>query len=200
MTAYARYTEFTYAAESQAQIAEFWANPETPNGQDREGFRQSFVFDSVEQPGTLRVLSVWDSAAPFDDYYATPKHDHILERLDELGAVRSVRDGLELRREVQPHAGHIRIIRSALHSADVIDDLGEFWRSEGRAFIEAAPGAIRARAYVQPDDLLFIIQVWWRSEEEATTFVSSPEHDDFLGAQLRQWTTRTDRADLTPLD
>lgn len=204
---YARYTEFTYDPERRDEVLAYWRHPDTPHPTSQPGFERGFVFDSIETPGVIRVVTMWREPHHFDAYYATPGHQGIVRRLSESSARTTVRDGLEAQVVLVPPAeprdgagGHVRVIRARILDDSRIPELVEFWRTRGRAALEAAEGNHAARAYIDDAAGLFIIQVWWQTEEAAIAFVASDEHHEQLTVPLAQWVEKLDRADARPLD
>ena len=204
---YARYTQFSYDPARREEVLEHWRDPETSHPTNEHGFVQGFVFDSVEQPGTLRVVTLWAEPEQFDAYFASPGHQAIGGSMGKRSAEITVRDGLTDVLLLTPpapakrdDAGHVRIIRARIRDNADIPALREFWQKSGRAALETAPGCHGARAYVDEPAGLFVIQVWWADAETATAFVESDGHGSALTVPLDQWVDRIDRANATPLD
>ena len=204
---YARYTQFSYDPARREDVVNHWRDPATSHPTNEPGFVRGFVFDSIEQPGTLRVLTLWEEPEQFDAYFASPGHQAIGGTMGQRSAEITVRDGLSDVLLLTPpapakrdDAGHVRIIRARIRDNASIPALGEFWRTSGREALESAEGVHAARAYIDEAAGLFIIQVWWADAEIATSFVASDEHERKLTEPLDQWVDRIDRAEATPLD
>ena len=204
---YARYTQFSYDPARREEVLAHWRDPETSHPTNEPGFIRGFVLDSDEQPGTLRVVTLWEQPERFDAYFASPRHQAIGGTIGERSAQITVRDGLtDALLLTSPSltssddAGHVRIIRSRIRDNASIPELTEFWRTSGRNALESADGVHGARAYIDEAAGLFIIQVWWSDAATATAFVASAEHQDQLTVPLDRWVDRIDRAEATPLD
>lgn len=205
--AYARYTEIDYDPARREEVLAFWHDPETAHPTEQPGFVRGFVFDSQEQPGKLRIVTVWERSEDFDAFFDSPGHRRVGPSLAERSAHTVVRDGLESEllllapdRAGRDAAGHVRIIRARILDQSRNDELRDFWVSQGRAALEDTPGVHGARAYIDEAAGLFIIQVWWSDAETATSFVASDEHEERLTVPLNRWVERLDRAEATPLD
>ena len=204
---YARYTQFEYDPARRDEVLAHWRDPETSHPTNEPGFVRGFVLDSVEQPGLLRVVTLWGPPEQFGACFASPGHQAIGGTMGERSAKITVRDGLEDVLLLAPpaplerdDAGHVRIIRARIRDNASIPALREFWRTSGRKALESAEGVHASRAYVDEAAGLFIIQVWWSDAETATAFVASDEHESALTVPLDQWVDRIDRAEATPLD
>ena len=121
---YARYTQFSYDPARREEVLEHWRDPETSHPTNEHGFVQGFVFDSVEQPGTLRVVTLWAEPEQFDAYFASPGHQAIGGSMGKRSAEITVRDGLTDVLLLTPpapakrdDAGHVRIIRVRSHES-----------------------------------------------------------------------------------
>lgn len=200
--AYARYTEFTYDPDRRDEVVAFWNDPTTSHPTGQPGFQRGYVLDSAEEPGRLRVVTVWEGQQQFDDYYATPGHQAVGPDLAERSARIVARDGLGsvLELEAPSPAGHIRIIRARVKEGTDLDALRTYWRTEGRAALEAAPGNHGARAFLDEAAGIFVIQVFWETEEAAIAYVASDDHHEKLTVPLDRFVVKLDRADATPLD
>lgn len=216
---YARYTEFEYDPARREEVLAFWHEPDTAHPTEQPGFVRGFVLDSQEQPGRLRVLTLWRRSEDFDAFFASPGHQQVGPSLGERSAKIVDRDGLESElllvspeleqagsgdaatpTDPRDQAGHVRIIRARILDRSRNDELREFWRAQGRAALERAEGVHAARAYLDEAAGIFVIQVWWSDAETATAFVASEEHEALLTVPLNQWVERLDRAEAEPLD
>jgi len=204
---YARYTEFHYDPDRRDEVIAFWNDPGTSHPTREPGFVRGVVLDSVEEPGLLRVVTLWNAPEQFDAYYASPGHRAVGPGIGERSARIAARDGLESVLLLEPpahprdgDAGHIRIIRARIRPGADTAALGEFWRTRGRAALESAPGCHASRAYIDENAQLFVIQVWWASAEAAVAFVASEDHEEQLTVPLDAWVERLDRIEATPLD
>ena len=66
-----------------------WRDPATSHPTNEPGFVRGFVFDSIEQPGTLRVLTLWEEPEQFDAYFASPGHQAIGGTMGQRSAASS---------------------------------------------------------------------------------------------------------------
>lgn len=74
---YARYTEFEFDVPDRERVLAVWTDLGIPGISRQPGWRGATILESDEQPGTLRLVTLWDSQADFERYYTAPEHQDL---------------------------------------------------------------------------------------------------------------------------
>ncbi|MCZ7589131.1 MAG: antibiotic biosynthesis monooxygenase [Gaiella sp.] len=196
---YSRYSAFTFDDEARGRAMAFWSDVGAPVAATQPGFQLATILESDETPGRLRTLTVWRRQEDFERFYSSDDHQVINARIRESGLRIDDRDGLTVRHLVEPEAGEVRLIRARV-PVERLDEVVGFWRRTGRAIIESQPGCVRARAFIDRDQSLLILQIHWRSASDGRAFVESEQHETEFVAGLGPGVERLERLHLESID
>lgn len=196
---YSRYSAFICDDDAHDGAMAFWRDAGAPSVASQPGLRLAIILESEETPGRLRTLTVWQRREDFERFYAGTEHQAINLRIRDCGMQIDDRDGLTVRHLIEPEAGEVRLIRARVPAAR-IDEVLEFWRREGRRIIESQPGCLRARAFVEREACLFILQIYWRSALDGQRFLESEQHETEFVAGLGAGVERLERLHLEAVD
>lgn len=182
---YGRYTAFCLDASDDVEsydrdrVLDFWEKVGVPSASEQEGWRRLMIVESTEAVGRLRTITLWESKAAFDCYYAAQTHQGIVKTLAEMGLRIDDRDGFEVLFEARRRGSILRFIRSNVQPGRA-EEIAEFWRSTGGPLIRRQAGCIDADAYWGPERSVFILAVEWRSLADVERFMASEEHQEFV--------------------
>ena len=110
---YARYTEFEFDAADRERVLAVWteigsrAHPLSPAGAARRSSSRS------DDPGVLRLVTLWDAPEDFERYYAAPDHIGLSEAIKGSGMRGRVRDGLTAHHVATPAGSLVRVTRGS---------------------------------------------------------------------------------------
>lgn len=189
---YARYTEIEFDVQDRERVLEVWERIGLPSAVRQQGFRGSYILESEDTPGTLRLLTLWDAPEDFERYYTGEEHVGLSAAIKAAGMRGVKRDGMRARFHATRPGGLVRITRAAFEPSQV-DAAAEFWRETGASLMRSAPGCLRADAYRGTTPGEFILLAEWSSQDDADRFLTGPDHKAF-GARMDALTsTVTDR-------
>jgi quinol monooxygenase YgiN len=177
---YARYTEFEFDAQDRERVLAVWSEVGIPSASRQPGWRGATILESEEQPGLLRLVTLWDSPADFERYYTGPEHDGLSAAIKGSGMRGRVRDGLTAHHAATPSGSLVRITRATVPAAQV-DAVSAWWREEGRPITLRATGCLRAEAYWSEPGR-FELVVSWTDRAAARAFLEGPDHARFKAA------------------
>jgi heme-degrading monooxygenase HmoA len=194
---YARYTSFRFDTDDLAGVEQFWNEIGAPVVARQSGFRGGFVFRSLDQPDSIRALTLWGSQQSYTALEDGPDQALIGQGIKSTSMATTERDGMEAMSVVRPAVGEVRIIRSSIQPG-AVDALEADW-PRARAMIESAPGCVEASGFIDPDEMIFVLVVRWRSAEDAESFRQSPEHNEGFVPIVERHVTRLDRLRTRPI-
>jgi heme-degrading monooxygenase HmoA len=195
---YSRYTSFHYQPYHLPAVEAFWDEVGGPVAARQPGFRGGYVLRSVEQPDLIRAITLWHSEEAYKALESGPDQKLIGEGIRGTSMSTSERDGMETLAVVAPEVGEVRLIRSSIKPEEE-DALRAYW-PRAKAIIEAAPGCIEANGFIDPNEMIFVLMVRWRTPEEAEAFRESPEHNEQFVPGMERYVTRLDRLRTQPID
>ena len=177
---YARYTEFEFDAVDREQVLAVWSDVGIPSASRQPGWRGATILESDEQPGLLRLVTLWDSPADFERYYTGPEHEGLSAAIKASGMRGRVRDGLTAHHAATPPGALVRVTRASV-PLEQVDAVSAWWREEGHPITQRAAGCLRAEAYwSEPGG--FELVVSWTDRAAAKAFLDGPDHARFKAA------------------
>ena len=174
---YARYTEFEFDADDRDRVLAAWEEVGIPSASQQPGWRGATILESQDNPGLLRLVTLWESPEDFERYYAAPEHIGLSEAIKSSGMRGRVRDGLIAHHAATPAGSLVRITRGAVDPGQT-DAVAAWWRSDGKPLTLEAPGCLRAEAYWSEPGR-FELVVHWTDREAAKAFLEGPLHARF---------------------
>jgi quinol monooxygenase YgiN len=188
---YARYTELEFDVADRERVLAVWSDIGVPSASRQLGWRGATILESEEQPGLLRLVTLWDSAADFERYYTGDQHIDLSAAIKSSGMRGRVRDGLTAHHDARPAGRIVRITRASV-PPERVADVERYWRETGAALNRGAGGCVRAEAYWSAPGA-FELVIAWASREHAETFLRAPEHAAFKAAMDELGATVTER-------
>lgn len=185
---YSRYTEFQFDADRRDDVYRFWEEVAVPSAATQPGWRAAYILASDEQAGLLRTITLWDDAADFERYYASPEHQVLGAGIKGSGLRGVARDGLTAwfgAVAPGPVAPLVRVTRAQI-DAEQTEAASTFWREQGGPLMRGAVGCLRADAYWGAAPGEFILVAEWASAEAAQAFLSGTDHHAF-GASMNEF-------------
>jgi quinol monooxygenase YgiN len=177
---YARYTEIEFDAQDRERVLAVWSEVGIPSASRQPGWRGATILESDERPGTLRLVTLWDSRADFERYYDAPEHEGLSAAIKASGMRGKLRDGLTAHHVATPAGSLVRVTRASvpLEQAGAVE---AWWRDEGGPITREAPGCLRAEAYWSEAGR-FELVVAWTDRAAAQAFLEGPAHARFKAA------------------
>lgn len=175
---YSRYTSFHFDEANRKAVLDFWENVGVPSAGRQEGWRGGLIVESVETPGKLWTVTLWESEEDFDRYYASDEHQELGAGIRNSGLKVEDRDGLNVLSDARPKGGALRITRARV-KPDRIGEVEAYWRSTGCSLVRRQPACLRADAYWDSGSDDFVLVLEWRAVSDAERFIASDEHREF---------------------
>jgi heme-degrading monooxygenase HmoA len=189
---YSRYTSFEFEVDDRPAVESFWRDVGGPVAASQPGFRGGLILESVQKRGVIRAVTLWDNETDFEAFSAGADHGRVTAGIQATTMATTERDGLKTMGVLWPTPGEVRIIRCSIRPGQ-LESLRRYWPTNGRATIEGASGCIKAEAFVDPDQMIFILMVYWRSSEDAEAFRLSAAHNEEFAPAIERYVTRLDR-------
>lgn len=174
---YARYTEMEFDTDDRERVLAVWSEVGIPSASTQAGWRGATILESEERPGTLRMVTLWDSQADFERYYTGSQHEGLSAAIKASGMRGKLRDGLTAHHAATPTGSLIRVTRGTV-DPEQTEAVASWWRDEGQPLTREAPGCVRAEAYWSSPGR-FELVVAWTDRESAQAFLDGPAHARF---------------------
>jgi heme-degrading monooxygenase HmoA len=174
---YARYTELEFPADRREDVLALWRDIAVPSASRQPGWRGSTILESQDQPGVLRLVTLWDAPEDFERYYTGEEHVGLSDAIKASGMRGKVRDGLTAHHAAIPKGPLYRVIRATV-PPERTADVESFWKETGRPMMLRAADNISAEAFWAGEGQFTIVSEW-RSKESAQAFLDGAEHKEF---------------------